>query len=46
VVDLQSAINRFLGHHDAKSKPFQWVADHEKIIEAVRQGRQALGSIH
>jgi len=46
VVDLQAAINRFLDDHNAKSKPFQWVADPKKIIEAVRRGHQALDSIH
>jgi transposase len=46
VVDLQAAINCFLDDHNAKSKPFQWVADPEKIIEAVRRGHQALDSIH
>jgi hypothetical protein len=46
VVDLQAAINRFLHDHNAKSKPFQWVVDPEKIIDAVRRGHQALGSIH
>jgi hypothetical protein len=46
VVDLQAAINRFLDDHNANSKPFQWVADPEKIIEAVRRGHQALDSIH
>ena len=46
VVDLQAAINRFLDDHNAQSKPFQWVADPEKIIEAVRRGHQALDSIH
>jgi transposase len=46
VVDLQAAINRFLDDHNAKSKPFQWVADPEKIIQAVRRGHQALDSIH
>jgi transposase len=46
VLDLQAAIDRFLDHHNAKSKPFQWVADPKKIIEPVRHGRQALDSIH
>ena len=46
VVDLQAVINRFLDDHNAKSKPFQWVADPDKIIEAVRRGHQALDSIH
>jgi transposase len=46
VVDLQAAINRFLDDHNANSKPFQWVADPDKIIAAVRRGHQALDSIH
>jgi DDE superfamily endonuclease len=46
VADLQAAINRFLDHHNAQSKPFQWVADPDKIIVAVRRGHQALDSIH
>src|SRR5487761_2800747 len=46
VVDLQAAINRFLGDHNAQAKPFQWVADPDEIIAAVGRGRQALDSIH
>ena len=46
VVDLQAAINRFLDDHNAQSKPFQWIADPDKIIAAVRRGHQALNSIH
>jgi transposase len=46
VVDLQTAINRFLDDHNAQSKPFQWVADPDKIIAAVRRGHQTLDSIH
>jgi hypothetical protein len=46
VTDLQAAINRFLHDHNAHSKPFQWVADPDKIIAAVRRGRQVLESIH
>ena len=46
VADLQAAINRFLDDHNARSKPFQWTADPDKIIAAVRRGRQALDSIH
>ena len=45
VADLPAAINRFLNDHNAQSKPFQWVADPDKIIAAVRRGRQALDSI-
>jgi transposase len=46
VVDLQAAINRFLEDHNAQSKPFEWVADPDKIIAAVRRGHQVLDSIH
>jgi transposase len=46
VADLQAAINRFLDDHNTHSKPFQWVADPDKIIAAVRRGRQVLDSIH
>ena len=46
LVDLQAAINRFLDDHNAQSKPFQWIADPDKIIAAVRRGHQALDSIH
>jgi transposase len=46
VVDLQAAINSFLDDHNAQSKPFQWTADHDKIIAAVRCGHQTLDSIH
>ena len=45
VTDLQAAINRFLYDHNARSKPFQCVADPDKIIGAVRPRRQALESI-
>jgi transposase len=45
VADLQAAINRFLDDHNAHSKPFQWVADPDKIIAAVRRGHQVLDSI-
>ena len=46
VIDVQAAINRFLEGHNAQSKPFQWVADPDKIIAAVRRGHQVLDSIH
>jgi transposase len=46
VVDLQASINRFIEDHNTQPKPFQWVADPDKIIAAVRRGHQALDSIH
>ena len=45
VADLQAAINRFLDDHNDHSKPFEWVADPDKIIAAVRRGHQVLDSI-
>jgi transposase len=46
VADLQAAINRFLDEHNGAAKPFSWTADPDKIIAAVRRGRQTLDSIH
>ena len=46
VADLQAAINRYLAEHNAKSKPFTWTADPDKIIAAVKRGHQSLDSIH
>ena len=45
VVELQAAINRFLEEHNRQSHPFNWTADPNKIIAAVRRGHQALDSI-
>jgi hypothetical protein len=36
--DLQAAINRYLGEHDRKPKPFIWTADPDRIIEKVNRG--------
>jgi transposase len=46
VADLQAAINRFLDHHNAQSRPFEWAADPDKIIAAIRRGHQAPNSAH
>ena len=46
ITDLQAAINRFLGEHNAEPRPFKWTADPNKIIEAVKRGHQTLDSIH
>ncbi|MER9345427.1 IS630 family transposase, partial [Mesorhizobium sp. M0601] len=46
VVDLQTAINRFLVEHNHRPKPFTWTADPDKIIAAVNRGHQGLDSIH
>src|SRR5271167_197983 len=46
LVDLQAAINRYLGEHNRKPKPFVWTADPDRIIEKVNRGYQVLDSIH
>ena len=46
VVDLQTAIRRFLDETNQTPKPFVWTADPDKIIAAVKRGHQALDSLH
>ncbi len=47
VVDLQAAINRYLGDTNrGKTKPFLWTADPDRIIENLNRGYQALASDH
>ena len=46
LVDLQSAINRYLGEHNRKPKPFVWTADPNRIIENINRGHQVLASDH
>ena len=46
LVDLQAAINRYLGEHNRKPKPFVWTADPDRIIEKVNRGYQAMASNH
>ncbi len=46
VVDLQTAINRFIAETNDDPKPFVWTADPDKIIAAVKRGHQLLDSIH
>src|SRR5215469_6478988 len=46
LVDLQAAINRYLGEHNRRPKPFVWTADPDRIIEKVNRGYQALASDH
>jgi len=41
-IKVQPAINRFPEEHNGEAKP----ADPDKIIAAVKRGRQALGSFH
>lgn len=46
IVDLQTAINRFVEQTNQSPKPFTWTADPDKIIAAVKRGHQVLDSIH
>jgi hypothetical protein len=46
IVELQTAINRYVEDHNAHPKPFVWKADPDKIIAAAARGHQTLDSIH
>ena len=47
VVELQTAINRFVAeHNETEARPFVWRADPDAIIAARSRGFQALESIH
>jgi transposase len=45
IVDLQTAIIRFLRETNDDPKPFTWAADPDRIIAAVRRGHQVLDSL-
>jgi transposase len=46
VVELQTAINRYISEHNAAPKPFVWTADPDRVLAAVARGKQALESVH
>jgi len=46
IVDLQTAINRFIEEANNEPKPFVWTADPNRVIAAVDRGRKVLDSIH
>ncbi len=47
IVDLQAAINRFLEEHNqTDAKPFNWTANPDEIIAAVKRRHQTLESDH
>jgi transposase len=46
VVDLQAAINRFVEETNADPKPFIWTADPNRVLAAVKRGKQMLESLH
>src|SRR5271168_742691 len=46
IVELQTAINRFIADANGKPKPFVWTKSADAILAAVQRGRQALEAIH
>jgi transposase len=46
VVELQAAINRFLEETNADPRPFVWTADPDRVLAAVKRGKQKLESDH
>jgi transposase len=46
IIDLQTAINRFIEAHNADPKPFVWTADPARILANVQRGNRALETIH
>src|ERR1700757_1519111 len=46
VADLQAAIERFVAETNDDPKPFVWTAKPNRVLAAVKRGKQALESIH
>src|ERR1700694_1869404 len=46
VVGLQVAINRFVAATSAAPKAFAWTADPNRVLAAVKRGKQTLESLH
>ena len=46
IVELQTAINRFIAEANGNPKPFVWTKSSDAILAAVQRGRQALEAIH
>jgi len=46
IVELQTAINRFIAEANDKPKPFVSTKSADAILAAVQRGRQALEAIH
>src|SRR5436190_20983871 len=46
VADLEDAINRFVAETNADPKPFVWTARPNRILAAVKRGKEKLESIH
>jgi hypothetical protein len=46
VPELQAAIDRFVAETNADPKPFVWSARPNRILAAVKRGKEKLESIH
>ena len=46
VDELEGAINRFVAQTNADPKPFVWTADPNRVLAAVKRGKEKLESIH
>ena len=46
VADLEDAINHFVAETNADPKPFVWTARPDRIVAAVKRGKEKLESIH
>jgi hypothetical protein len=46
LVEVQTAIKRFIAENNGEPKPFVWTADPDRIIQAAKRGHQALDSHH
>ena len=46
VADLEGAINHFVAETNADPKPFVWTARPNRILAAVKRGKEKLESIH
>ena len=46
IVDLQAAIYRYIAEHNTEPKPFAWTADPDRVLAAIKRGKQALESAH
>jgi hypothetical protein len=46
VDDLKAAIERFVAETNDNPKPFVWTAKPNRVLAAVKRGKQALESIH
>ena len=46
LVDLQTAINRYLAEHNANPSPFIGTAEPEAILAKVKRGHHTLETVH